>query len=1735
MSTVPTNPPSVPPGPTATEGVAAMIPVANITLEDALLDNPNFRANIKLFEGQVFFIENWLVALQRSMNQFTEEWQRLNEVTSVLNKRAEVPLLSQGMLSSQYTIPAMRLTGEAFRTTLALKNKYISEVNDQVLKPLDDFLKNDLKDFKDSKKMFDKALEKYESTLAKYNGQSRQKEPSALREEAFQLYDTRKAYIQAAMACSMLCIKFQESLDQLVLGVFLDLIATQHDYFSGNADHFGSMALQVLQLKTYMKGHKEASATTLQELEQNKERYTADAIEYWKPSRSLKCYSNNTAPSSKSTLGHAALGPAFAAQMAGQVPISTLMTRPATISHTAAGGGSHRLPLPTPSQFQSQSTSALLGNQNISGSLDSLPSTAVAGTATDAPSNSTGALARGNNVTSLSIPNSGATNSQASLSNPTTPSSANFHQTTFPDSESTPTTKQGYLNIRIPQPKNRAPVWQRKYFFIQEGEFGFESVVSNPTVGSQVVQSERIAVLLCEVRYGSSSNSLLTLSGGGNPVSGSQGLAMMQMERRFCFEVVCVTQSYLLQAETEDDLMSWVNTFEAAKRDVLQQQNTPHLPEPDEPYSPIPDSANQPFSFSGDDLLTAQTSLSKSADEEEDPKPTGSGSGASGLGGWAANVPVVSLLLNSYAAKSDSPDNTTTSTEKTSNAPPAQEVTALENNNNTALVETTMTDIPPPPNSLQHSSRPSTLDTDTSIHARSRSVGDMPAGGHTHQLSEIEKLMNSSLHLVPKASPLAVSEIPHYPMELVVRNRELHLRFHGTKLHSKEYVLHSWTSGYRDDSRPGNPMTVYGRIFLTQSGMYFYARDLSVETKRMYRFSSIRGIECEQKDILTEWRIETMDGVEHVFHQFTLTDTEYQVLHLIWTNVHQAKDRRLPVKELFRRAMLLMNKPKSSAGSGSLAEMESGHFTTREGTISRHASSEGKALPHETRQGDIGSEAASMNGDDEDWDDSDEGLPAGRDAPSGPVACDCSGHLERNELNQTFDISAKTLSQWLFGENSPVWKEFHDRRNNKVQSIGEWQQTGDHKTRTVKFLMVVNNPLVKLNQTDCIETHTCEVDEEYLRYSYTVKSNVQAMPYSDAFTPVLRYCITYVSPTQSRLVCSSAIEWHKNPMVKAMIKGAVLKGTAETVKDLSEIIQMHLEKRKVGGQNGGGSRGTRSAPASTRAVVNAVNEGGSDMSKVTISLHGPDDDAQSILFDPVDEKSLGHLGYSMVDGSKGDRTPGGRRHTVSTTAMAASSGARVQGHWPTGSQPLFVPIGSKESRTRLLGRPSRSTLADQHTDSKSEGNKDDSELASKYSVRWIKKNLLRLIHHAKDEKERRSVSTKLLCLVLVVSSLINTWAAYNSQRMLNSAWRWKEHGSLSGPARGSRGHSKHVPGFLRGYPEPLHRMLNHLRDEHLPSDDDDHVWSHPDRHRDGVKNVRVAARAVYLKDLEEQMQNGELEGFDDARTVDQKCFEIFLEVRESFRSWPQPPLEEWQFEPQNESSAASSSSNSGDSTSTSLIPVQPTSSPSPSSSSRFSMGSGSATRYPWLLPHHRRWATRIIFQRDRVGILRHDLLVTFEVLKQLERRLLETEYVNWLMDERSRCRLWERRRKLKSSSSMKTDDDTDGDEKVAGRVHSSVKGVRTTSKNIEEFLLDLEPQETMSHEEVTQRISNRSIDQVDGEKESESGDYVEKTRQDEDSQKEQQFKIRVTEEFCQGLEHQVRLFMLDSKPDHTAW
>lgn len=103
--------------------------------------------------------------------------------------------------------------------------------------------------------------------------------------------------------------------------------------------------------------------------------------------------------------------------------------------------------------------------------------------------------------------------------------------------------KQGWVYLRTLYGKPTRTAWVRRWIFLKNGIFG--CLVQGPRTGG-VEESERIGVLLCSVR------------------------AAFQEERRFCFEVKTKSNSIMLQAETQKELMEWISAFEAAKRKALE-------------------------------------------------------------------------------------------------------------------------------------------------------------------------------------------------------------------------------------------------------------------------------------------------------------------------------------------------------------------------------------------------------------------------------------------------------------------------------------------------------------------------------------------------------------------------------------------------------------------------------------------------------------------------------------------------------------------------------------------------------------------------------------------------------------------------------------------------------------------------------------------------------------------------------------------------------------------------------------------------------------------------------------------------------------------------------------------------------------------------------------------------------------------------------------------------------------
>lgn len=49
-------------------------------------------------------------------------------------------------------------------------------------------------------------------------------------------------------------------------------------------------------------------------------------------------------------------------------------------------------------------------------------------------------------------------------------------------------------------------------------------------------------------------------------------------DRRFCFEIYTGQQSQIYQAESEDDMMDWINSFHTAKSEMVQKRKSPTEP-----------------------------------------------------------------------------------------------------------------------------------------------------------------------------------------------------------------------------------------------------------------------------------------------------------------------------------------------------------------------------------------------------------------------------------------------------------------------------------------------------------------------------------------------------------------------------------------------------------------------------------------------------------------------------------------------------------------------------------------------------------------------------------------------------------------------------------------------------------------------------------------------------------------------------------------------------------------------------------------------------------------------------------------------------------------------------------------------------------------------------------------------------------------------------------------------------
>ncbi|APA10170.1 hypothetical protein SS1G_07407 [Sclerotinia sclerotiorum 1980 UF-70] len=287
----------------------SLIPVG---LKEAALDSPTFRATAVHFSDQVEILEKWLDAYVRSITKLVHDALSLEEAFNNFLFRSIPPAnVSEAVLDHDYTLLAMQRFGEGSKEWWSQIMTGTRKIDTNICEPIKAFMASELRNFKDARRYLEQSQKTFDSTLARYVAQSKTKEPSALREDAFQVHETRKAYLKASLDFCLLAPQLRYTIDKLLVRVSTDQWREMKKSREVSSLHLAKWNGEMDRVRGWSKEMEAGEATFRRELQLARRDIAETASQATKPSRELEDYNLSTVaylgsrgPSTVSILPH---------------------------------------------------------------------------------------------------------------------------------------------------------------------------------------------------------------------------------------------------------------------------------------------------------------------------------------------------------------------------------------------------------------------------------------------------------------------------------------------------------------------------------------------------------------------------------------------------------------------------------------------------------------------------------------------------------------------------------------------------------------------------------------------------------------------------------------------------------------------------------------------------------------------------------------------------------------------------------------------------------------------------------------------------------------------------------------------------------------------------------------------------------------------------------------------------------------------------------------------------------------------------------------------------------------------------------------------------------------------------------------------------------------------------------------------------------------------------------------
>ncbi|EEQ83720.2 SipA3 [Blastomyces dermatitidis ER-3] len=194
-----------------------------VGLKEAALDSPSFRATAVHFAEQIDLVEKWLDGFARSAVRLNSELMSLETAANSFISNILAPgAVSEAVIDHDYAFLALKRYGESVKDFWNGAISTAKKSDSLIAEPIRAFIQNDLRQFKETRRTLESTQKQHDTLQIKYAGQGKSKEPSSLREDAFQLHEARKAYLKASMEFCIQSQQIKNTLDKLIVRVSCD-------------------------------------------------------------------------------------------------------------------------------------------------------------------------------------------------------------------------------------------------------------------------------------------------------------------------------------------------------------------------------------------------------------------------------------------------------------------------------------------------------------------------------------------------------------------------------------------------------------------------------------------------------------------------------------------------------------------------------------------------------------------------------------------------------------------------------------------------------------------------------------------------------------------------------------------------------------------------------------------------------------------------------------------------------------------------------------------------------------------------------------------------------------------------------------------------------------------------------------------------------------------------------------------------------------------------------------------------------------------------------------------------------------------------------------------------------------------------------------------------------------------------------------------------------------------------